>query len=230
MTLPFDAVLFDLDGVLVDTEALIGTLWADIFAGQGLNLSAPDITRLTSGQRFEGVLKALEEGRGWKAPEDFLPLLNSRFDAAFDHVPPLEGAADTLQALEAAGVPFAVASNSERHRLQLKLRGAGLDEVLAGRAYDPAHVGGRGKPQPELYLYAAGQLGAHPSRCLVIEDSVPGAAAGLAAGMTVWGLLAGGHILPEDEARLRELGVARLLHSHQDLRAALGLSPVEAQR
>ncbi|WP_221088612.1 HAD family hydrolase [Deinococcus aquaedulcis] len=223
MPTPFAAVLFDLDGVLVDTEALITELWAEIFRGQGLNLSSAEITRLTAGQRFEGVVRALEEGRGWRAPEDFLPLLNTRFNAAFDHVPPVPGAADTLRALDAASVPFAVASNSERHRLGLKLRGAGLDTLLAGRAFDPACVGGVGKPDPALYRYAAAALGAEPRRCLVVEDSAPGAQAGLAAGMTVWALLAGSHILPDDEARLRELGVARVLHSHAELQAALGL-------
>ncbi|PTA69594.1 HAD family hydrolase [Deinococcus arcticus] len=223
MPADFDAVLFDLDGVLVDTEALITELWAEIFQGQGLNLSPADITRLTAGQRFEGVVRALEEGRGWKAPEEFLPLLNTRFNAAFDHVPPLPGAAQTLGALAAADVPFAVASNSERWRLGLKLRGAGLDALLAGRAFDPGHVGGVGKPDPALYRYAAAQLGVAPARCVVIEDSAPGAQAGLAAGMTVWALLAGSHILPDDEARLRDLGVSRVLHSHAELQAALGL-------
>ena len=92
---PFGAVLFDLDGVLVDTETMIGELWQRIFAEQQLHLSLPEITRLTSGQRFDGVLTALEQERGWKAPEDFLPGLEAHFHAAFTHVPALPGAART---------------------------------------------------------------------------------------------------------------------------------------
>ena len=63
--LDFAAVLFDLDGVLIDTETIIGALWAEIFAGQGIDLTAAEITRLTSGQRFVGVLLQLDEERGW---------------------------------------------------------------------------------------------------------------------------------------------------------------------
>lgn len=221
---PFGAVLFDLDGVLVDTETMIGELWQRIFAEQRLHLSLPEITRLTSGQRFDGVLTALEQERGWKAPEDFLPGLEAHFNAAFTHVPALPGAAQTLQALQDAGVPVAVASNSEHHRLHLKLRGAGLSALVGAHAYDPSYVGGVGKPAPDLYLYAAAQLGVKAQRCLVIEDSVPGARAGVAAGATVWGLLAGGHALPDDEAQLLALGAARVLPSHAALRAALNVS------
>ncbi len=219
----FDAVLFDLDGVLVDTEALIGELWADIFAGHDLHLSRQEITRLTSGQRFEGVLEQLETQRGWKAPEDFLPLLDRRFNTAFDHVPAIPGAHETLRALRGAGWPFAVASNSEKHRLKMKLDGAGLAALVGAHAYDPSLVGGKGKPNPELYLYAAAALKVPIERCLVVEDSLPGARAGVAAGATVWGLLAGTHILEDDEANLRAAGVAKILHSHEELRTALNL-------
>ncbi|GGK16155.1 beta-phosphoglucomutase [Deinococcus malanensis] len=219
----FSAVLFDLDGVLVDTETIIGELWAAIFSERGLDLTPAEITRLTSGQRFEGVMQALEQQRGWKAPEDFLPMLDQRFNGAFSHVPAIAGAADTLRALRAAGIPFAVASNSEKGRLHMKLRGGGLAELVEPHAYDPSLVNGRGKPAPDLYVYAAAQLGAAPQRCLVVEDSVPGAQAGVAAGATVWALLAGSHILPDDEAQLLDLGAARVLRSHAELRAALGL-------
>lgn len=229
MTLPetepavFAAVLFDLDGVLVDTESRITELWGEILGAQGLQLSAAEITRLTSGQRFSGVLAQLEAERGWKAPDDFLPLLDERFNSAFDDVPLIEGARETLLALQRAGVPFAVASNSQHDRLFMKLRGAGLLDLVEGRAFDPSLVGKRGKPAPDLYLYAAAQLGVPAPRCLVIEDSAPGAAAGVAAGAAVWGLLAGSHIQPDDRQRLLDLGASRVVRSHAELRSLLRL-------
>lgn len=220
---PFDAVLFDLDGVLIDTETSITTLWAEIFAGHDLHFTPQEITRLTAGQRFEGVIRQLEQQRGWKAPEDFLPMLDKRFNAAFEHVPVIPGAVETLDALQHAGIPFAVASNSQHNRLFLKLRGANLLPHLEGRAFDPSLTGGVGKPAPDLYLHAARQLQVPIQNCVVIEDSAPGASAGVSAGATTWGLLAGGHIQHDDETRLRELGVSRILHSHAQLRAALGV-------
>lgn len=219
--MPFDAVLFDLDGVLIDTESSITTLWAEIFAGHNLHFTRQEITRLTAGQRFEGVIRQLDEQRGWKAPDDFLPMLDERFNSAFEHVPVIEGAAATLNALQQAGIPFAVASNSEHHRLFLKLEGAGLLHFFPQRAFDPSLVGGVGKPAPDLYLYAAKQLNVPIERCLIVEDSAPGAQAGVNAGATTWGLLAGTHIHEEDEARLTAIGVQRILHSHVELRSAL---------
>ncbi|THF88116.1 HAD family phosphatase [Deinococcus sp. KSM4-11] len=223
MSSSFAAVLFDLDGVLIDTETIIGALWAEIFAERDLHLSAAEITRLTSGQRFEGVLRQLDEERGWKAPEDFLPMLGERFNGAFSHVPVIDGAADTLRALKAAGIPFAVASNSEKNRLHLKLDGAGLTALVGPHAYDPSVVGGVGKPDPALYEYAATQLGVPVTRCLVVEDSAPGARAGVASGATVWGLLAGGHLSHDGRDALAEVGVTRFLDSHAELREALGI-------
>lgn len=223
MAVTFAAVLFDLDGVLIDTETIIGALWADIFAERDLHLSAAEITRLTSGQRFEGVLRQLDEERGWKAPEDFLPTLEGRFNGAFAHVPVIDGAADTLRALKAAGMPYAVASNSEKNRLRMKLGGAGLADLVGPHAYDPSLVGMRGKPDPALYVYAAAQLGVAVRDCVVIEDSAPGARAGVATGATVWGLLAGGHLTHDGREVLESVGVTRFLNSHAELRDALGV-------
>ncbi|WP_135227758.1 HAD family hydrolase [Deinococcus fonticola] len=223
-TRTFAAVLFDLDGVLIDTESSITALWAEIFAGYDLHFTRQEITRLTAGQRFSGVLQQLEEQRGWKAPEDFLPMLDERFNRAFEEVPVIEGAAETLAALKRTGLPFAVASNSQHNRLFMKLEGAGLLPAFQGRAYDPSLTNKIGKPAPDLYLYAARQLNVSIHDCLVIEDSAPGATAGVAAGATTWGFLAGSHIHTGDEKRLRDIGVSHIVHSHAQLREALGLS------
>ncbi|MGI8747777.1 MAG: HAD family hydrolase, partial [Deinococcus sp.] len=129
-------------------------------------------------------------------------------------------------ALEAAGTPFAAASNSRRDRLDRKLRAAGLDGQVR-LSLDPGQVGGRGKPLPDLYLRAAEELGCDIRACLVIEDSATGVQAGVAAGARVWGLTAGGHAGPGLAAQLLDAGAERVLAHHAEVRAALGLGEAE---
>lgn len=220
----FGAVLFDLDGVLVDSEGLANTVWVELLAEHGLTLDRTVLMARAVGSTHAALFDWLRGEYRWERPASFLPELDARLAQAFNATPVIEGARETLQALMAAGLPFAVASNSLRSRLHLKLGAAGLAELVGDHAYDPAHVGGRGKPFPDLYVHAAAALGVSPTRCLVIEDSVTGAAAGVAAGATVWGLLAGGHIHPDGAGALQAAGVTRLLHTHAELREALGLS------
>ncbi|GAA5532026.1 HAD-IA family hydrolase [Deinococcus aluminii] len=220
---PFDAVLFDLDGVLVDSELLGNTVWVELLAEHGLTLDRAAFMARAVGGTHRALFDWLRAEHGWEQPGGFLPELDARLARAFTATPAIEGAADTLRALRAAGLPFAVASNSLRERLHLKLAAAGLSELVGQHAYHPADVGGRGKPLPDLYLHAAAALGVSPARCLVVEDSVTGLTAGVAAGATVWGLLAGGHVHPDGAQALLEAGAARVLGTHAELREALGV-------
>ncbi|WP_034383302.1 HAD family phosphatase [Deinococcus sp. YIM 77859] len=222
--LPFAAVLFDLDGVLVDSELLGNAVWLDLLAEHGLTLDRDTLMRRAVGGTHQALFDWLHAEHRWVPPEGFLPELDARLARAFTATPAIEGAADTLRALRAAGLPVAVASNSLRARLRLKMAAAGLADLVGEHVYDPAHVGGRGKPAPDLYAFAAAQLGVSPTRALVVEDSVTGLTAGVAAGATVWGLLAGGHIHPDSAQALRQAGAEHVLFSHAELRAALGLS------
>lgn len=221
---PIQAILFDLDGVLVDSESLANTVWVELLAEHGLTLDRTLFMRRAVGSTHAALFAWLRGEYGWERPGDFLPELDARLARAFHATPAIEGAADTLVALRRAGLPFAVASNSLRTRLHLKLEAAGLALLVGEHVYDPAHVGGRGKPLPDLYAHAAERLGVSPARCLVVEDSVTGVLAGVSAGATVWGLLAGGHIHPDSGAALREAGAVRVLSDHGELRAALGLA------
>ncbi|MEW6421840.1 MAG: HAD-IA family hydrolase [Deinococcota bacterium] len=220
---PFDAVLFDLDGVLVDSELLGNTVWVELLAEHGLRLDRATFMARAVGGTHRALFDWLRAEHGWEQPEGFLAELDARLAQAFTAAPAIEGAADTLRALRAAGIPFAVASNSLHSRLRLKLEAAQLSELVGEHAYHPADVGGRGKPLPDLYLHAAATLGVSPTRTLVVEDSVTGLTAGVTAGATVWGLLAGGHIHPDGAQALRAAGAARVLASHTELREALGL-------
>ncbi|UWX62705.1 HAD family hydrolase [Deinococcus rubellus] len=217
----FDAVLFDMDGVLVDSEVVAGRVWLQTLGEHGLTLDHADYMTRAVGSTVPNLYAGLARDHGWTPAPEFEQQLAERLAEAFAAVQEVPGAAQTLQALKAVGVPFAVASNSLREKLRPKLKAAGLDKLIGAHAYDPAHVGGRGKPLPDLYLFAAQQLGAKVERCLVVEDSLPGLAAGLSAGATGWGFIGGGH--NADGVALEEAGAERVIVSHAELREMLGI-------
>ncbi|CAM3905407.1 HAD family hydrolase [Deinococcus frigens] len=220
----FEAVLFDLDGVLVDSELQANTVWVHLLTEHGLDIDLPTFMAHAVGGTHVALFEWLRRDFGWARPEGFIPEMDARLHEAFGSTQAIEGAAQTLELLRGAGLPFAVASNSLRSRLKRKLEASGLAPVVGAHAYDPAHVGGRGKPAPDLYAYAAAQLGADITRCLVIEDSVTGLSAGVAAGATAWGLLAGGHVHPDNAAHLTGAGAGRILRTHEELQEVLGLA------
>jgi len=220
--LPFQAVLFDLDGVLVDSELLSNRVWVDLLAQHGLTISHADFMARSVGLSLKNLYLNLEREYGWTRPEGFEALSDAALSASFETVAEVPGAAQTLAALREANLPFAVASNSRRDRLDLKLKVAGLADWVQ-HSFDPAQVGGRGKPLPDLYEYAAAQLGADIRQCLVVEDSSTGVQAGVAAGAAVWGLLAGEHVHGGLGEQLTAAGASRLVHSHAELVSALAL-------
>jgi HAD superfamily hydrolase (TIGR01509 family) len=217
----FKAILFDMDGVLVDSEVVAAQVWVQALRGHGLSLEPPAFMAQAVGSSVANLYATLEREHGWQRPEQFETHLSGRLGEAFASVQEVPGAALTLRALQAARIPFAVASNSERERLHLKLGAAGLDELVGQHAYDPAHVDLRGKPLPDLYLYAAERLGADVTECLVVEDSLTGVAAGMSAGATVWAFTGGAHNV--DGAALVEAGAERAVASHAELRRLLEL-------
>lgn len=212
-------VLFDLDGVLIDTESMIAKVWMDVFSTHSLFLSEAEIISITAGQTFEGVLFELEKHYQWKAPDDFIYTLDQRFSRSFDMVDQIDGAKETLIWLKERHIPFAVASNSSPTRLPLKLKNSGLADWVT-HFYSPASVHSKGKPAPDLYLHAALQLGLAQTEALVIEDSVTGVQAGVAAGMTVWGFVAASHSDHSGEP-LQQAGATKIIISHEELRKEL---------
>lgn len=218
----FDAILFDLDGVLVDSEGVSNVVLVRLMAEHGLIVSHAEFMARSVGKSFAALYSHLEADYGWTRPESFDAESDAALAESFLSVREVPGSAQTLAALREAGIPFAVASNSRRDRLDIKLQAAGLADA-AGHSFDPSQVGGRGKPLPDLYLHAAAALGADIRRCLVIEDSPTGVWAGAAAGATVWGLLAGEHVHVGLDEQLTVAGATRLVHSHAELRQALGV-------
>jgi HAD superfamily hydrolase (TIGR01509 family) len=207
-------VIFDCDGVLVDSEMLsAGTLMA-MLAEEGFSITEEAFRSDFLGRSFAAAAERAARRFGRPLPEGFearyrLALL----DRIRRDLKPMPGAASLLATLEA---PFCLATSSSPQRLAVTLAATGLQGFFAGRCFTSAEVE-RGKPAPDLFLHAAHCMGADPARTLVIEDSEMGVRAGLAAGMTVCHFAGGAHVeagyrLPDDvrphltAASMAELG------------------------
>ncbi len=184
---PPAAVLFDCDGVLADSEGLVNRLVAADLTARGWRLSAEQCRETFLGMAVTAMIPVIEARVG-PLPPDWVPRLSREIAATMEGaLEPVPGALEAVRALAAAGVPVAVASNSAREELGAKLRRLGLQAVFAGRAFSFEDVP-RPKPAPDLYLAAARACGADPAACVVVEDSLLGARAGIAAGCRVLGL------------------------------------------
>lgn len=189
MMYPPDMVIFDCDGVLVDSEALTADVIRTNLKTHGLLLSEVEFDDFFLGGTVMGVAeKARHLGADLASTwvDDIYEEIFATLDAA---VAPIEGIEAVLDALGRAGIPFAVGSNGPHRKMQITLGRTGLVSRFGGRIYsreDVAHP----KPAPDVYLKAAQDARVAPARCVVIEDSPNGARAGMAAGMTVYGYTA----------------------------------------
>jgi HAD superfamily hydrolase (TIGR01509 family) len=206
MTKP-DLIIFDCDGVLVDSEILSCRCLSQVLAGYGINLGVDQALDLFLGRGVAAVLEHFE-ALGCTIPEQFSTELRAGVRAAFfSALSPIEGVSSVLEALQ---IPHCVASSSDVDRVSFSLSLTGLASHFDGRLYTSQMVE-RGKPAPDLFLYAAERMQADPSRTLVIEDSISGVRAGKAAGMTVWGFVGGSHFQSRDgKAILFEAGADRV--------------------
>lgn len=189
------AVLFDCDGVLVDSEPITHQLLSDDLATRGLHISATEVHRLFLGGTMEG---ALQEARrlGADMPPDWVKeMYEKMFDALGREVEAFDGVSDLLDALIDRGVAIAVGSNGPARKMQITLGRTELLDRLQPHIYSARDLG-RAKPAPDVYLHAARQLNVAPADCVVIEDSVSGAKAAQAARMRCIGFLSQGQSDP----------------------------------
>jgi len=215
----FDLVIFDLDGVLVDSERLSCGCLQALLAESGIALTLDEIYARFLGRGFEVVAEQYRQTGGTSIPDGFRARFEAAVSAAFTaELQAMPGIHDLLTSLP---MPYCLASSSGRVRIALSLKLAGLTDRFDGRVFAAEQVA-RGKPAPDLFLHAAQAMGAAPGRCLVIEDSDPGIAAGRAAGMTVWGFTGGSHLTTSDAAqRLRASGAAEVFAKMAALQDAL---------
>lgn len=206
MTKP-DLIIFDCDGVLIDSEVLSCRCLSKTLAAYGIELGVDQAIDLFLGRSVTAVLQYYQ-ALGRAIPEQFAAELKAGVRAAFvSSLCPIEGVKSVLEGLR---VPHCVASSSDVDRVSFSLALTGLAPHFATRLYTSQMVP-RGKPAPDLFLYAAERMQVDPHRALVIEDSVSGVKAGKAAGMTVWGFVGGSHYQSRDgKAMLREAGADRV--------------------
>ncbi|MBB4659796.1 HAD family hydrolase [Parvularcula dongshanensis] len=225
MSFPFDAILFDCDGVLVDSEVVGLEDAAAYLSGHGFAWTTEDFIRRFSGMRYDRFAAGLREAYGQILGRDadereFEELIDGLIETrrAKRHTMTLvTGTEDLLRMVQGLpGVRIAVASSSGQAFLDDKIDRYGLRPVFGQHVYSADHVS-HGKPAPDIFLFAATRLGVAAERCLVIEDSAHGVAAGVAAEATVWGFTGGGHCLPDHAEALIDAGAERVFATHEQL-------------
>jgi HAD superfamily hydrolase (TIGR01509 family) len=201
---PFDLVIFDLDGVLVDSELISSRVTAAALTHAGIEISAAEVCDRFLGVSTAEMLRDIEVERGCRLPDSFREKLRERVLKAFEHeLEPVAGVPDLLDAL---AVDRCVASSSHPDRIRCSLEITGLLDRLAPHLFSASMVD-HGKPAPDLFLLAAARMAAEPRRCLVVEDSEVGVRAGKAAGMKVFGFTGASHVRAEAHAlRLQAAG------------------------
>jgi HAD superfamily hydrolase (TIGR01509 family) len=213
-----DLIIFDCDGVLVDSEVISNEVLARALSVEGLPTTLAEARSRYQGLLLADVAARAEQLLGRALPRDFLERFERDRDEAFRRkLRPIPDAASTVRRIRAAGVDVCVASQGKLEKTRLSLGVTGLRGLFPDEALFSAYSVARGKPHPDLFLRAAATMRAQPSRCVVVEDTASGVAAGVAAGMQVFG-----YVADSDERALRDAG-AHLLRALEELPARLGI-------
>ena len=188
LTLKFDAVLFDCDGVLVDSEPITNSVLRDMLQERGWLLTPEECMRQFVGKAVRDERALIEECTGKPLTEEWLLRFRERRNAALTaNVTAIAGALEAVSRIHALfDGRIACASGADRFKVELQMEKCALMPYFKGRIFS-GHETARSKPFPDVYLAAAAALGANPSRCAVVEDTVTGVMAGVAAGASVFG-------------------------------------------
>jgi HAD superfamily hydrolase (TIGR01509 family) len=214
------AVLFDCDGVLVDSERIAIEVEVAAFAAVGIPLTADGVAERYVGVSAQAQTAAVHEEFGVVLEDAWWAELFAAAEAALaERVQPIAGIRRVVEDLT---VRYALASSSRHERIELSLRTAGLLDLFPRRLRFSATDVARGKPAPDLFLHAAAALGVPAGHCVVVEDSPHGVQAALAAGMDVIGFAGGGHAGPGWARRLRAAGAMVVVPDAAALATQLG--------
>lgn len=215
----FDLIIFDCDGVLVDSEVISCRIHADVLTRYGYPISAEEVHQRFLGRTAHDATVEIERELGRPLGETYdLERRTTLLAALADTVEAIPHLHDALDAIDAR---MCVASSAVHEKIFTTLSRTGLYERFAPNIFSGSQVS-HGKPAPDLFLFAARQMTALPRQCLVIEDSVPGVTGALAAGMTVLGFHGGSHCRPGDAEALRAAGAAVTFDDMRQLPGLIG--------
>ncbi|WP_316975851.1 HAD family hydrolase [Shumkonia mesophila] len=213
-----DLVIFDCDGVLVDSELLASRLLAEALAAEGYAVTEADCRARFTGISIRSVIEIIEAERGTPLPADFEDKVRANDLAVFARE--LKAVPGVAAALARIPTAKCVASSGAPEKIRHSLTVTGLIDFFAPHLFS-AHMVRRGKPAPDLFLFAAAKMGVEAARCVVVEDSAAGVAAAGAAGMPVLGFAGGGHAGDGYAAMLKATGAARVFDDMAELPALL---------
>jgi len=199
----FDLVIFDCDGVLVDSEALACVVHAEVLTAHGYAISADQVHDRFLGRSSREARFEVETEMGRVLPDEYTAALKATIDRVFGEQ--LQPVPHIAEALAKITLPICVASSGTPTRIVSSLTSTGLIERFSPNLFSASQVQ-NGKPAPDLFLFAAAQMNVSPARCVVIEDSVPGVTGAVAAGMTVLGFHGGAHCRPDTARALSAAG------------------------
>jgi HAD superfamily hydrolase (TIGR01509 family) len=218
----FDLIIFDCDGVLIDSEVLACSAVHQQLRQHGISLDLAEVMQRFLGRSLAEVARHYEATLGRAMPEIFVTDLRrdieSAFSAGLAAMPHIESV------LKALDIPHCLASSSDLARIKFSLNLVGLSPYFESRIFTAGMVA-HAKPAPDLFLLAAATMQREPRRCLVIEDSASGVTAGKAAGMSVWGFVGGSHYKDRDGAgHLLASGADRVFAHMSEIEQALQLT------
>jgi HAD superfamily hydrolase (TIGR01509 family) len=214
-------VIFDLDGVLIDSESVASRTIARELELHGIVISPDDVIARYSGHQTQDIIALIAESQKLAFVDDFAQRLDTVIlSDLVASVKPVAGIKDVLDGLDRAS--WCVASNSRAERIRRCLKAAGLVPPFSPHLFSAERVT-KGKPAPDVYLHAAREMGTAPPNCLVVEDTITGVTAGKAAGMTVIGFLGGSHCRAADGSRLRKAGADLIAGDSVTLGKLIGL-------
>jgi HAD superfamily hydrolase (TIGR01509 family) len=198
-TKSFDLVIFDCDGVLVDSESITNKVYVQMLHEYGYDVNTDEYLRDFWGQAMTYRLEVTSRKLNWTPPENFLSVFHERLvEMNTNELEPMAGIRELIQSLT---VPYCLASNGSREEIALRLKVTQLTDLFAGKKIFSGTEMSHPKPAPDVYLAAAKAFDLPPERCIVIEDSLPGITAGVHAGMKVYG-----HAVFTSNETLREAG------------------------
>lgn len=205
-------VIMDCDGVLVDSEAIANRVMAHHITRAGWPMTGPESEALFKGATMTQVISRVERTLGRRLTPVWMERFETDcFSAFMDELLPVDGVIDLIRRIHRAGVLTCVASQGPRKKMDVTLTAAGLIDMMGGHLFSAAEIG-RPKPAPDIFLHAAMRMSIPPSQCLVIEDSVTGVKAALAAGMKVIGY---------DAAKTGDLAIdprVKIIHHMSDIK------------